>query len=97
MIAWELTSSRRTSDMAVSLSKVASGISGLDEILRGGFPEGRTTLISGGPDHVVVDAISAALRMGADKAAFDYLLRLVDVCKKRGITSILRKCQAKRD
>jgi circadian clock protein KaiC len=33
----------------VPLPKVSSGISGLDEILEGGFPEARTTLISGGP------------------------------------------------
>jgi len=33
----------------VPLPKVLSGIGGLDEILEGGLPEGRTTLISGGP------------------------------------------------
>ena len=31
-----------------SLTKVATGIAGLDDILEGGFPAGRTTLISGG-------------------------------------------------
>lgn len=38
---------------------------------------------------IVVDAISACRRMGSQKAAFDYLLRLIDYCKKRGITSFL--------
>lgn len=32
-----------------ALNKAASHISGFDEILYGGFPEGRTTLIEGGP------------------------------------------------
>lgn len=32
-----------------SLPKVPWGIVGLDEVLQGGFPEGWTTLISGGP------------------------------------------------
>jgi len=31
------------------LSKVKTYITGLDEVLRGGLPEGRTTLVSGGP------------------------------------------------
>ena len=31
------------------LPKVATGIIGLDDVLYGGFPAGRTTLISGGP------------------------------------------------
>jgi circadian clock protein KaiC len=31
------------------LPKVPSGLCGLDEILHGGFPEGRTPLVSGGP------------------------------------------------
>ncbi len=34
---------------AHALPKVATHIKGLDEILYGGFPEGRTTLINGGP------------------------------------------------
>jgi circadian clock protein KaiC len=41
------------------------------------------------PDIVVVDAISACRRMGSHNAAFDYLLRLIDHCKTRGITSLL--------
>jgi circadian clock protein KaiC len=41
------------------------------------------------PHLVVVDAISACRRMGSGKAAFDYCMRLVNDCKKQGITSIL--------
>jgi circadian clock protein KaiC len=32
-----------------ALEKASSHISGFDEILMGGLPEGRTTLIEGGP------------------------------------------------
>jgi circadian clock protein KaiC len=42
-------STRRTSRLPRGLPKISSGVAGLDEILAGGFPEGRTTLISGGP------------------------------------------------
>jgi len=38
------------------------------------------------PQHLVVDAISAAKRMGADAAAFDFLIRLLCACRDRGIT-----------
>lgn len=41
------------------------------------------------PAHIVVDAISATQRMSSNTAAFDYLMRLVDACKQRGITTIL--------
>jgi circadian clock protein KaiC len=41
------------------------------------------------PDHLIVDAISACRRMGSTHAAFDYLLRLMDQCKARGITTLL--------
>lgn len=41
------------------------------------------------PKHLIIDAISACRRMGSSHAAFDYLLRLVDHCKKRGITVLL--------
>jgi len=41
------------------------------------------------PDIVIVDAISACRRMGSQNAAFDYLLRLIDHCKRKGITSLL--------
>ncbi len=42
-----------------------------------------------GPEHIVVDAISACKRIGDARAAFDYLMRLVDICKQRGITALL--------
>lgn len=41
------------------------------------------------PKHLVLDAISACRRMGSSHAAFDYLLRLIDHCKQRGITALL--------
>ena len=40
------------------------------------------------PQHVVVDAISACQRMGSEHAAFDYLMRVLNACKERGITCI---------
>lgn len=42
-----------------------------------------------GPDHVVVDAISACHRMGSERAAFDFLLRLLTFCKEHGVTCLL--------
>lgn len=42
-----------------------------------------------GPPYLVVDAISACRRMGSERAAFDYLLRLIDYCKERGVTTLL--------
>ncbi|MCF8109728.1 MAG: AAA family ATPase, partial [Desulfohalobiaceae bacterium] len=47
-----------------------------------------------GPKHLVVDAISACRRMGSSHAAFDYLLRLIDFCKKQGITTLLTNLTA---
>jgi circadian clock protein KaiC len=41
------------------------------------------------PDHVIIDAISACVRMGSEQAAFDYLMRLVSIIKERGITCIM--------
>jgi circadian clock protein KaiC len=38
------------------------------------------------PQHVVVDAISACKRMGSEQAAFEYLMRVLNACKERGIT-----------
>jgi circadian clock protein KaiC len=38
------------------------------------------------PQHVVVDSISACQRMGSEEAAFEYLMRLLNACKERGIT-----------
>lgn len=46
------------------------------------------------PDHVIVDAISACRRMGSTRSAFDYLLRLIDHCKQRGITTVLTNLTA---
>jgi len=37
------------------------------------------------PQHVVVDAISACKRMGSDQAAFEYLMRILNACKERGM------------
>lgn len=41
------------------------------------------------PAHVVVDAISACERMGGRQAAFEYLMRLLNACKERGVTVLL--------
>ena len=40
------------------------------------------------PQHVVVDAISACRRMGSEFHAFEYLMRLMNACKERGITCL---------
>jgi circadian clock protein KaiC len=41
------------------------------------------------PDHMVVDAMSACARMGGYRAAFDFMIRLIDACKERGVTCIM--------
>ncbi len=41
------------------------------------------------PQHVVVDAISACERMGGKQTSFDYLMRLLNFLKERGITTLL--------
>jgi circadian clock protein KaiC len=41
------------------------------------------------PQHLVVDAISACPRMGGKQAAFDFLVRLLNSCKERGVTAML--------
>jgi circadian clock protein KaiC len=41
------------------------------------------------PDHVIVDAISAFERMGSNRAAFEFAMRLINRCKDKGITVIL--------
>src|SRR5439155_21275346 len=41
------------------------------------------------PDPLILDAISACVRMGSQQAAFDYLMRLVAVLKDRAVTCIL--------
>ena len=38
------------------------------------------------PQHLVVDSISACQRMGSEDAAFEYLMRLLNASKERGIT-----------
>lgn len=40
------------------------------------------------PAHVVVDAISATVRMGTEGGSFDFLVRLLTQCEERGITCI---------
>jgi circadian clock protein KaiC len=40
------------------------------------------------PRLVVVDALSSALRMGSEQAAFEYAMRLLIACKERGITCL---------
>ncbi len=40
------------------------------------------------PEHLVVDAISACKRMGSPQAAFEYLMRLLNACKERGVTCL---------
>ena len=47
------------------------------------------TIKSSQPDYVVIDAISACSRMGSGKAPFDYLMRMVNACKEKGITCLL--------
>jgi circadian clock protein KaiC len=42
-----------------------------------------------GPQHVLVDAISSCERMGTSQSAFDYVMRLANACKERGITCLL--------
>ncbi|MCF8145808.1 MAG: hypothetical protein K9N21_18010, partial [Deltaproteobacteria bacterium] len=44
-----MTGTPRVPKAVTGLPKVSTQIEGLDEILNGGFPAGRTTLISGGP------------------------------------------------
>lgn len=41
------------------------------------------------PHHVILDAISACERMGGKQVAFDYLLRVMNFLKERGITTFL--------
>ncbi len=41
------------------------------------------------PQHVVVDSISACVRMGGQQAAFEYLMRLLNLSKERGLTVLL--------
>ena len=40
------------------------------------------------PQHVIVDAISACKRMGSEQAAFEYLMKVLNASKERGVTCI---------
>lgn len=40
------------------------------------------------PDHILIDAISSAERMGSQQAAFDFQIRLFYLCKDRGVTCL---------
>ncbi|RME98845.1 MAG: hypothetical protein D6768_16365 [Chloroflexi bacterium] len=41
------------------------------------------------PQHVIVDAISAIDRMGGKQAAYEFLMRVINLLKEQGITTIL--------
>ena len=41
------------------------------------------------PQHVVIDAISACARMGGTQAAYEYLMRALNLLKEKGITILL--------
>ena len=49
------------------------------------------------PAFLVLDAISACRRMGSEHSAFDYLVRLIDHCKARGITCLLTNLTSNRE
>ncbi len=40
------------------------------------------------PQHIVIDAISATHRMGGKQAAFEYLMRTLNLAKTKGITTL---------
>ncbi|MDP1525020.1 MAG: circadian clock protein KaiC [Rhodocyclaceae bacterium] len=41
------------------------------------------------PSCVILESASACQRMGSEQAAFEYLMRLINICKERGITLIV--------
>ncbi len=41
------------------------------------------------PDHITVDAISACRRIAGESTSFDFIMRLIHFCRKRGITILL--------
>jgi circadian clock protein KaiC len=41
------------------------------------------------PDHLIIDAVSALRRMGAERAGFEMLVRLFSYCGNHGITLLL--------
>jgi circadian clock protein KaiC len=47
------------------------------------------TIASFKPSHLILDAVSACIRMGSEQAAFDFMMRLISVVKEQGITTIL--------
>lgn len=47
------------------------------------------TIESFNPEHVIIDAISACQRMGTERAAFDFVIRLVSYCKEHNVTVML--------
>jgi len=47
------------------------------------------TIANFNPGHMILDAVSACVRMGSEKAAFDFMMRLISVVKERGITTVL--------
>lgn len=49
------------------------------------------------PHAVVVDAISACARMGSEQAAFEYVMRVLNACKERGITCVCLHQTSRRD
>jgi circadian clock protein KaiC len=41
------------------------------------------------PNHLIIDAISACERMASEQMAFDFLVRLLHLCKQRNITCLM--------
>ena len=41
------------------------------------------------PQHMIVDAVSAARRMGSERSAFEFLVRLINASRERGITLLM--------
>ncbi|KPA16386.1 KaiC 1 [Candidatus Magnetomorum sp. HK-1] len=41
------------------------------------------------PQHLIIDAVSACKRMGTERSALDYIIRLINICKENQITTVL--------
>lgn len=41
------------------------------------------------PDHLIIDAVSAIQRIAGREAGFDFLIRLINLCRVKGITAFL--------
>lgn len=41
------------------------------------------------PDHIILETISACKRMGSAQTAFDFIVRLINICKEKGTTCLL--------